>query len=69
MLAVELDGSQHYEKEGKEYDRARDEYLSSYGIEVLRFSNSEFLTNQEGVVSFVLEKIEMRKSKTPSLKP
>jgi very-short-patch-repair endonuclease len=61
-----LDGSQHYEKEGKEYDKKRDEYLSFYGITVLRFSNSEFLSNQNGVLCFVQEKTEEQKSKSPS---
>jgi very-short-patch-repair endonuclease len=38
-LVVELDGGQHYEEEGREYDRRRTEVLQSYGLEVLRFSN------------------------------
>ena len=69
MLAVELDGSQHYEKEGREYDKKRDENLSSYGITVLRFSNSEFLSNQDGVLSFIMGKIEEQKSKNPHPDP
>lgn len=69
MLAVELDGNQHYEKEGREYDKKRDEFLSSYGIIVLRFLNSEFLSNQAGVLGFILEKIEERKSKNPHPDP
>lgn len=40
-VVVELDGSQHYEEEGKERDRQRDETLRSYGLTVLRFSNLE----------------------------
>ncbi|MBQ9459175.1 MAG: endonuclease domain-containing protein [Oscillospiraceae bacterium] len=40
-LAIELDGSQHYEKNAALYDAERSEYLNSLGIQVLRFSNLE----------------------------
>ena len=40
-LAIELDGSQHYEPEGKWADEARDTYLQSVGITVLRYSNAD----------------------------
>ena len=36
---IELDGSQHFEDEGKETDRTRDSFLNSLGITVLRYSN------------------------------
>ena len=48
-LAVELDGSQHYEAEGQAYDLKRTAYLNSNGIHVLRFSNLDVLTNLTGV--------------------
>ena len=48
-LAVELDGSQHYEPEGQRYDSDRSEYLRSIGIQVLRFSNIDVLKNLRGV--------------------
>ena len=38
-LAVELDGSQHYEPAGAESDQRRTAYLESQGVKVLRFSN------------------------------
>ncbi len=40
-LAIELDGSQHYEPEALHYDSQRSEYLESLGIQVLRFTNTE----------------------------
>lgn len=40
-LAVELDGSQHYENSGISHDEQRTKYLESLGITVLRFSNTE----------------------------
>lgn len=54
-LVVELDGSQHYRTEGKEYDFHRDEFLKAHGLTVLRFSNKEFLANQEGVCQLIQE--------------
>jgi very-short-patch-repair endonuclease len=48
-LAVELDGSQHYEPKGQEYDTKRTAYLDSIGICVLRFSNLDVLQNLCGV--------------------
>lgn len=44
-IAIELDGSQHYEEAGKAKDTARDEYLKGRGIKVLRYSNRSI--NQE----------------------
>ena len=40
-LVIELDGSQHYDKQGAAADRVRDEYLSSLGLRVLRYSNTD----------------------------
>ena len=56
-LIVEVDGSQHFSDETTEYDRIRDEYLSSLGLRVLRFTNTEVLTHIEGVVESIEEGI------------
>ena len=40
-LVIEVDGSQHYEKQGVEYDKERSLFLSELGLEILRFSNKE----------------------------
>jgi very-short-patch-repair endonuclease len=40
-LIIELDGSQHYEKEAVEYDATRTEYLNSLGLYVIRFSDGD----------------------------
>ena len=40
-LVIELDGSQHYEQTGICADAARDAYLRSLGLTVLRYSNRE----------------------------
>jgi len=54
-LIVELDGSQHYKKEAQEYDYHRDEYVRANGFTVMRFTNKEFLTNTDGVMSYIWE--------------
>ncbi len=48
-LIIELDGSQHYEEEGEEYDKKRDAFLVSLGYTVLRYSDKEVNANFEGV--------------------
>ena len=50
-LIVELDGSQHADR--TRYDRERDLFLRARGFRVLRFWNSDFLTNREGVIEVI----------------
>lgn len=38
---IEIDGSQHYTKNGIEYDEKRTAILNSYGIKIIRFTNEE----------------------------
>ncbi|MCI6605005.1 MAG: endonuclease domain-containing protein [Clostridiales bacterium] len=40
-LVIELDGSQHYESRGLAYDAERSRFLTTLGLEVLRFSNRD----------------------------
>ena len=48
-LIVELDGSQHCEPKAMEYDRIRTDYLQKQGFLVLRFSNSDVMTQFRAV--------------------
>ena len=48
-LVIELDGSQHYEDEGRQSDSERDRAFSALGITVLRIPNNEILSNFTGV--------------------
>ena len=57
-IAIELDGSQHYEENGREKDRERDEYLQSLGIKVLRYSNYDFNRRFEGVCADIMKNID-----------
>ena len=56
-LAIELDGSQHFEDEGLESDELRTAFLQSLGIKVLRFSNLEIKQNFAGVCQMILNEI------------
>ena len=48
-LVIEVDGSQHYEPQGIAYDEERSVFLSSLGLEVLRFSNRDIDREFHGV--------------------
>ncbi|PXW68464.1 very-short-patch-repair endonuclease [Blastomonas natatoria] len=50
-LIIEADGSQHVESE---HDIRRDAYLRDQGFQVMRFSNYDILTNDEGVGEMIL---------------
>jgi very-short-patch-repair endonuclease len=64
-LAIEVDGSQHYEAELVEYDKARTEYLNGLGIEVMRFANKEVERNFRGVCKKIKTTVEKRIKQTP----
>ena len=56
-LAIELDGSQHYEEKRQQQDALRDETLRCLGITVLRYTNAEVNSNFQGVCSDILAHI------------
>ena len=56
-IAIEIDGSQHYEPEAQAADRVRDEELMRYGIKVLRYTNFDVQKRFEGVASHILKNV------------
>jgi very-short-patch-repair endonuclease len=52
-LIIEVDGGQHYTVAGRTADADRDRYLQSCGLRVLRYSDSDVLTNIVGVVESI----------------
>ncbi len=58
-LVIELDGSQHYEAEGKAKDIERDSYFSSLGITVLRYPNTDIHHNFNGVCQDILQRLPL----------
>ena len=59
-MVIELDGSQHFEEKGQRYDTARDAYLESYGLTIIRVPNSEINDNFDGVCEYLNREIEAR---------
>ena len=58
-LVVELDGSQHYEDDGKAADQKRDEFLRWQGLTVLRYSNADVNRNFQGVCEDIMRQLGM----------
>ena len=52
-LVIELDGSQHYSKDGKSYDGFRTEKLEQFGITVLRICNGEIDRNFKNACAYI----------------
>ena len=59
-LVIELDGSQHYEKNAIEYDTARTDILEGLGLKVLRFTNKEVNENFRGVCETIDAEVLLR---------
>jgi very-short-patch-repair endonuclease len=52
-VVVEVDGSQHFEREQAEKDGERDDYLAGVGLKVLRFTSREVLEETDAVVEVI----------------
>ncbi len=52
-LIIEIDGSQHYTKEGKLKDEFRTEILEEYNLKVIRFTNRQIDTNFHSVCKYI----------------
>ena len=52
-LAIELDGSQHYEGDSYAYDESRTKFLNEQGIRVIRIMNRDVDRNFEGVCRMI----------------
>lgn len=59
QLAIEIDGKIHNSQ--KEYDRYRDEFLESIGIQTLRIKNEDVINNMEFVVEIIKVKLSGRR--------
>ena len=60
MLAIELDGSQHYDDANISYDKKRTDTIEGYNIEVLRFSNREIDDRFHDVCETINKAVEER---------
>jgi len=66
-LAIEIDGDTHFGPEAEQRDKRRQEFIESFEIEILRFTNSEVMKNIEGVILCIQNKLLSKTSPNPSL--
>jgi very-short-patch-repair endonuclease len=59
-LVVELDGGQHKTDKGRREDEERDARLREIGQVVVRYSDLEFLQNQDGVIQDIFQHVKAR---------
>ena len=64
-LVVELDGSQHYTPEEKNYDQKRTAYLEAQGLKVIRFSNLDVMRRFREVCEAIATTVEERTAQKP----
>jgi very-short-patch-repair endonuclease len=53
-LVIEVDGGQHFDETYLRQDERRTGYLEQQGLRVLRFTNSEVLSETESVLNAIL---------------
>jgi very-short-patch-repair endonuclease len=53
-LIIEVDGTQHGEREGERKDKIRDAHFKAAGFQVLRFWNIDINTEMDGVIYKIL---------------
>lgn len=54
-LVIEIDGDSHFHDLAEDSDKARDDYIKSLNIRVLRFTNLEVMQNIDGVLLVITE--------------
>jgi very-short-patch-repair endonuclease len=62
QLIIELDGAQHADQ--KEQDQSRSDFLRTNGYQMLRFWNSEVLSNVDSVVERIAEVLRPMQTKS-----
>ncbi len=60
-LVIEIDGSQHFEEKGLDYDAHRTQYLESLGLMVVRFSNADINREFRAVCELLDHLIQQRR--------
>jgi very-short-patch-repair endonuclease len=68
-LAIEVDGSSHFDDEAIARDMARDRWLRSQGIEVQRIPASSVCRELDDVVDGILRFADMRRAAIQRMRP
>ena len=59
-LVIEVDGGQHYSDTMLEADKQRETALNNLGMKIIRFTNTDVLTNLNEVVAGIAENMHGR---------
>ncbi len=62
-LVIELDGSQHYEAAGQHSDEARDVFLRSLGLTVVRYSNADVNSRFQAICEDIWNRVQNSENK------
>ncbi len=65
-LVIEVDGTQHSTAQGLQYDRERTAIIESYGIQILRFSNTDIDFHFSDVCKAIDAAVAQRRPKSIS---
>jgi very-short-patch-repair endonuclease len=57
-LVIEVDGGQHFEESGRQYDARRDAWFRRQGIRVVRYDNRQVLAETDAVLEHLLGVID-----------
>jgi very-short-patch-repair endonuclease len=57
-LAIEVDGDSHFQAGAEKHDKARREYIESFGIHFLRFLNTDVCENIDNVCQNIYNEID-----------
>jgi very-short-patch-repair endonuclease len=57
-LAIELDGEDHYWEEGIQKDKRKSAFMTSHGIEIIRFENQLVFQDTEFVLKTIVNKFK-----------
>jgi very-short-patch-repair endonuclease len=60
-IVVEVDGSQHGERDGLRYDTERTAFLESQGYHVLRYWNAEVLRDSVAIAEVIFAETEAKR--------
>lgn len=60
-LGIEVDGESHFRRGAQNYDRSRQDYIESFGIKIVRFTDTEVVGNIDGVLEALASEIEKRR--------
>ena len=62
-LAIELDGDSHFSEGSEESDKGRQDFIESFGISFLRFTNNDIYENLDEVLTAIEGRVQIGSEK------